>query len=88
VNTILDLKTSKEIWDKQILQVAAYVQAHNAFNPANPVEQGIVVSLNPGKQKPLIKRFDGEELTLWIEEFNERLKTYWDIPSVRRQYRC
>jgi hypothetical protein len=85
VKTILDLKTSSKIRDKQVVQVSAYTLMQRRWDPSS-VEQGMVVSLNPGKKKPIVKIIEEDELQLNIDEFKERLATYWAMPSTKRYY--
>jgi uncharacterized protein YneR len=86
VNTVLDLKTSARIYDKHLVQVGAYVQMDNSWGGEQKIEQGIVVSLNPKKPKAMVKIIEGDELDMYIEEFNERYHMFWELPSVKREY--
>lgn len=85
VKTILDLKTSSQIRDKHLTQVAAYVQMECYWRPSS-VERGMIVSLNPGKKKAMVKIIEGNDLDMYIDDFNERLKAFYKIPSVRKEY--
>ena len=85
VKSILDLKTSSGLRDKHIIQVAAYVQTQNYLSPGS-VEEGVLVYLHPKMKKALVRVIEGMELTLAIDEFNERLEQFYRLPGVKREY--
>ena len=84
VNTVLDLKTSARIYDKHLIQAAAYVQMDRSWGAE--IEQGMVISLNPKKAKAMVRVIEGDELSSFIEEFNERYRMFWALPGVRKEY--
>jgi len=86
LNTIMDLKTSKQINDKHRIQVGAYTQMYNAWNSDLPVVRGLVVSLDPNKKRALVCNISEEELKIEIATFNEYLEHFWNIPGIKGEY--
>jgi len=83
--TVMDLKTSKQINDKHIIQVGAYAQLVNSWKP-NCVKRGLVVSLHPDKKNAIICNLNETALSDAIEDFNVHLDAFWKIPGVKGEY--
>ena len=91
VKTIADLKTSSRVYEKHLIQGAAYYQTENHWK-RGAAEQIMIIVLNPKQTKAIVKIVDNEgsdkdwTLDELVEEFNSRLERFWKIPSVRRDY--
>lgn len=83
--TLIDLKTSKKVYEKHITQITAYFQMINYWLP-DSVEQAILVYLNPNMRRALVYQLPVTELILQSDLWEDKLREFWENPRTRVEY--
>lgn len=83
---LVDLKTSSGERDEHRIQLGGYAAMVSYWKPEDPIEEAILIYLNPKMKKALRIKLNREELKLETQIFNEKVKEFWSIPGIKVEY--